>query len=121
MAGAGSGCEFLRRCPMYRFASRLSACLVVAAALWVTPVASAAQDLETRIDRYLDGEVRTRGIPGLSVAVVRDGRVIYAGAHGVGRLGETEKLTPRHVFHFASVSKPFVATAIMQLVEKDKL
>jgi CubicO group peptidase (beta-lactamase class C family) len=52
---------------------------------------------------------------------VRDGKVIYAGAHGVRRLGANERLTPQHVFHFASVSKPFVATAIMQLVESGKL
>ncbi len=106
---------------MYRFATRLYTGLVVAAAIWVTPLAVDAQDFKTRIERYLAGEVETRGIPGLSVAVVRDGRVIYSGAHGVGKLGETEKLTPRDVFHFASVSKPFVATAIMQLVEEDKL
>ncbi len=80
-----------------------------------------AQDLRARIDSYLMEQVRTSGIPGLTAAVVRDGNVIYAGAHGVRKLGEDEELTPRHVFHFASVSKPFVATAIVQLAEEGKL
>jgi CubicO group peptidase (beta-lactamase class C family) len=96
-------------------------CLLVIALLHITPAGVAAQDIAARIDRYLAGEVEKRGIPGLTAAVVRDGKVIYAGAYGVPKRGERERLTPRHVFHFASVSKPFVATAIMQLAERGKL
>jgi CubicO group peptidase (beta-lactamase class C family) len=36
-------------------------------------------------------------------------------------VGADEHLAPGHVFHFASVSKPFVATAIMQLVERQDM
>ena len=86
-----------------------------------TAACASDQDLSTRIDDYLLEQVRTSGIPGLTAAVVHDGDVVYAGAHGVRRLGEDEELTPQHVFHFASVSKPFVATAIAQLVEQGKL
>ena len=82
---------------------------------------TSAQDLRARIDSYLVEQVRTSRIHGLSAAVVRDGAVIYAGAHGVRELGEDKELSPQHVFHFASVSKPFVATAIVQLFEKGKL
>ena len=82
---------------------------------------TSAQDLRARIDSYLVEQVRTSRIPGLSAAVVRDGAVIYAGAHGVRELGEDKELSPQHVFHFESVSKPFVATAIVQLFEKGKL
>jgi CubicO group peptidase (beta-lactamase class C family) len=96
-------------------------CLLVVTLVHVTPAGAAAQDLAARIDRYLGSEVNKRGIPGLTAAVVRDGKVIYMGAHGVPKLGAPERLTPRHVFHFASVSKPFVATAIMQLVERGRL
>ena len=42
-------------------------------------------------------------------------------AYGVRKLGKGEKLTPNHIFHFASVSKHFVATAVVQLAEKGKL
>lgn len=80
-----------------------------------------AQDLPAQIASYLAREVAQRGIPGLTAAVVRNGSVIYAGAHGVPKLGDAATLTPQHVFHFASVSKPFVATAVMQLVEQGKL
>ena len=95
-------------------------CLVVLSVV-ITAAAGSAQDLPTRIDSYLAEQVRTSGIPGLASAVVRNGDMIYSGAHGVRKLGEDEELTPQHVFHFASVSKPFVATAIVQLVEQGKL
>ncbi len=101
---------------------RLSAgCLLVVLLLQIAPAGTTAQDLAARIERYLATEVEKRGIPGLTAALVRDGKVIYAGAHGVPKRNENQRLTPRHVFHFASVSKPFVATAIMQLVERGKL
>lgn len=80
-----------------------------------------AQDLLRRIDDYLSAEVDARGIPGLTAAIVRNGEVIYSGALGAPRLGGREALTPEHVFHFASVSKPFVATAIVQLVEEERI
>ena len=73
------------------------------------------------IDNYLAGRIKSTGIPGLALAVVRDGDVVYSRAFGVSRLENGEKLTPNHIFHFASVSKPFVATAIVQLVEDGKL
>jgi CubicO group peptidase (beta-lactamase class C family) len=77
--------------------------------------------LQGQLDVYLDKQVSKNGIPGLSVSVVRDGKVIYAGARGVRKLGEREQLTPRHVFHLASISKTFAATAVMQLVEQGTL
>lgn len=77
-----------------------------------------AQDLNQAIDKYLSEQVRFHSIPGLTAAVVINGELLYTGAFGVRQIGKDEKLTSEHVFHFASVSKPFVATAIMQLVEQ---
>jgi CubicO group peptidase (beta-lactamase class C family) len=96
----------------------LAACERPAAA---PPPAGQGSDLKARLDTYLAEQVRSRGIPGVTVAIVRGGKVIYDGAAGVRSLATAEKLTSRHVFHFASVSKPFAATAIMQLVERGKL
>jgi CubicO group peptidase (beta-lactamase class C family) len=79
------------------------------------------QSIDAEIDNYLSEQVKTAGIPGLAVAVVRDGDVVFSRAYGVCKLGTDEKLTPNHIFHFASVSKPFVATAIVQLAERGKL
>lgn len=90
-------------------------------AIWFLVQPAGAQDVGSRIDEYLSAEVRASGSPGLTAAVVWNGEVIYEGAFGVRRLGGGEALTTDHVFHFASVSKPFVATAIVQLMEQGKL
>jgi CubicO group peptidase (beta-lactamase class C family) len=94
---------------------------LLALASLVAAGAASGQDLPERLDGYLATRVHGPGMPGLAVAVVRDESVVYMKAFGVRRLGSDEPLTPEHTFHFASVSKPFVATAIMQLVEDGKL
>lgn len=105
--------------PMIRKSAYLTVLLLLV--IRVAVAGASPQDLVRNIDDYLAGQVRTRGIPGLALAVVRNGEVLYQGAFGVSRLGDDEPLTLDHVFHFASVSKPFTATAIMQLVEQGKM
>jgi len=51
---------------------------------------------------------------GLAVAVVREGEVVSRG-FGVRDLGTGAPVTPETMFHLASVSKPFVATAVVSL------
>jgi len=53
-------------------------------------------------------------VAGLAVAVVRDEEVVARG-FGVRDLGTGAPVTPETMFHLASVSKPFVATAIVSL------
>ncbi|HSX18279.1 MAG TPA: serine hydrolase [Candidatus Saccharimonadales bacterium] len=60
-------------------------------------------------------------IPGLVVAVARDGKIIFLEAHGYADLEKKQKMTPDHLFRIASHSKTFTATAIMQLQEQEKL
>ena len=74
-----------------------------------------------RLDSFLAAAVEAYDIPGLTVAVVRQGEIVYEEAFGVENLDTGEPLSPQHLFHFASVSKPFVATAVMQLVEQGKI
>ncbi len=58
---------------------------------------------------------------GLSVAVVKDGKIIYTGAFGYKNTGSNEPLSEDNLFRIASISKSFTATSIMQLVSKGKL
>jgi CubicO group peptidase (beta-lactamase class C family) len=60
--------------------------------------------------------------PGLVLAVVHHGRVVYAKGFGTATLGRTDRpVTPETLFHMASITKPFVATCIMQLWEQGKI
>ena len=60
-------------------------------------------------------------VPGVAVGVTQSGSLAYAGAFGVTNVETGEPLQPEHVFHMASVSKPFVATGVMQLVERGEM
>ena len=59
--------------------------------------------------------------PGMAVGVIKDGKVFYKGTYGVQSLDSQDPVTSKSIFHMASVSKPFVATCIVQLVEQGKI
>lgn len=61
------------------------------------------------------------GAVGVSVAVVKDNKIVYSGSFGYKDKQHSIELRKNDLFRIASISKTFVATAIMQLVEKKKL
>lgn len=72
-------------------------------------------------DREIEGFMKLRGVPGGSVAVVKDRRLVYARGYG---WAEKEKRIPvgaDSLFRIASVSKPVTAVAVMRLVEEGRL
>ncbi len=60
-------------------------------------------------------------VVGLSVAVVKEGKIIYSNALGSKNVQKGTSLSTDDVFRIASISKSFCATSIMQLVEAKKL
>ena len=60
------------------------------------------------------------GVAGLAIGVVQ-GEQVYARGFGVRNIETQEPVTERSLFHLASISKTFVATAVMQLAEQGKL
>lgn len=60
-------------------------------------------------------------VAGLSVAVVKDGKITYSNAFGLKNIERNMPLATDDIFRIASISKSFCATAIMQLVEAKKL
>ena len=72
-----------------------------------------------RLQPLLEQFVEWQEIPGLAIGVIENNQLVYAHAFGLKHLGrQGDPLTPRSIFHMASVTKPFVATSIMQLVER---
>jgi len=76
---------------------------------------------EKRIVKFAQTCMDAYQIPGLAIAVVENNEMIFAKAFGVKNLDTQEPVTIHSIFHMASVSKPFAATAVMQLVEKGKM
>lgn len=60
-------------------------------------------------------------VVGLSVAVVKDNKIIYTNSFGSINLETGAPLTNKNIFRIASISKSFSATSIMQLIEAGKL
>src|SRR5262249_41954251 len=60
-------------------------------------------------------------VPGAALAVARDGKIVYARGFGYADKDKEEPVAPPALFRIASISKPFTAVAILQLVERGKL
>ena len=60
-------------------------------------------------------------VPGMAVAVVKDGQVVLAKGYGVRKLGEKAAVDARTLFGIASNTKVFTATALGLLVEEGKI
>jgi CubicO group peptidase (beta-lactamase class C family) len=60
-------------------------------------------------------------VPGMSVAVAKNGELLYAEGFGYSNRDTRERTTTHHLFRIGSISKPFTAVAIMRLVEERKM
>lgn len=79
------------------------------------------QGFENKMDSLLNRYAECDYYAGFSVGILKNNKVIYKKGFGVKDLQTNESVTDSSLFHMASVSKPFVATAIMQLVEQGKI
>ena len=72
-------------------------------------------------DAYVEQVMKTFDVPGIAVAIVKDGKVVLARGYGVRRLGQPERVDASTRFGIASNTKLFTATALALLVEEGKL
>ncbi|MEO6236792.1 MAG: serine hydrolase domain-containing protein [Vicinamibacterales bacterium] len=73
------------------------------------------------IDDYVKSQMTARRLPGLSLAVVRHGRIVKAGGYGVASLELRTAATAGTVYEIGSISKQFAADAVLLLAEDHKL
>lgn len=73
------------------------------------------------LDRYVTATMPQWGVPGAAVAVVKDGKVVYARGFGVRKLGDTARVTPETMFAIGSITKSFTAAALGLLVDERKI
>ncbi len=110
-----------------------AAWLVMAALVWVgatqhgvaqqTSAAKAGlpPDVAAAVDRAVQTEMQRQELIGVAVGVLREGTVTYTQGYGLADAERRIPVTTRTVFNWASNSKPVVAVAAMQLVEKGLL
>ena len=83
------------------------------------PVISMAQ--ENKAEAAIEQIMKENPVMGLSVAVVKNNKFIYTHSFGLKDAETNAPLTNDNIFRIASISKSFSATAVMQLVESNKL
>ncbi|MDP4185177.1 MAG: serine hydrolase domain-containing protein [Bacteroidota bacterium] len=74
-----------------------------------------------QIDNTIDRFMKMWLVKGMSVAIVKNEKLVFAKGYGFADEENKIKVTPSHVFRIASVSKLITATAIMKLCESGKL
>ena len=89
------------------------------AAIWKAE-GIAGSDLAS-IDAKVKAYMTKHAIPGLSMAITKDERLVFAKGYGDADPSTGEKVNPKHRFRVASVSKPITAVDVMDLVEAGKL
>ncbi len=73
------------------------------------------------IDQYIEQAMSRWNLPGLSLAIIRNGEVVFLKGYGVKELGKPDKVDENTIFAVASNTKAFTGTAIAMLESEGKL
>lgn len=119
----------MNRVPLSRpLAARRRLALVVAALWLVTPATRTAAQEPGDVGRtraWLDANIpqlmREARLPGFSIAIVRDGTTVYAEGFGARDPKKNLPATADTLYGIGSLTKSFVAIAILQLADRGKL
>lgn len=87
----------------------------------VNAQADLSPELRSRIDKLATDALATSGVPSASVAVVKDGKIVYSNAYGSARLEPKTPATTAMRYSIGSISKQFTAAALLLLQEQGKL
>lgn len=115
----------MRRCT----ALTLVGCAVVLASITILPVRVLGAVVQTasthsavaQFDNYAEQSRRAWAIPGMAVALVKDGKIVEVRGFGVRELGRGEPVDGNTVFAIASITKSFTAAVLAILVDRHRL
>ena len=97
--------------------SRRLSWLAIVALLLVRAVPARADN----VDEFIKAQMQRFKVPGLSLAVIKDGAVVKVQGYGLANVEQGTPVTPETVFKIGSVSKQFIATGIMLLAQNGRL
>jgi CubicO group peptidase (beta-lactamase class C family) len=87
------------------------------AALAALAVSASADQL----DDYIKSEMTRQNVPGMTIAVVKDGKIIRTGAYGKADLELDVPMNEDNIFEIGSITKQFTAALVLQMMEEGKL
>ena len=105
---------------------RLVFALTIVAFLIGAPLQARAQSetrssIDAELDVWVQRQMELRSIPGLQVAVVKNGRIVYSRAYGLANLQTPVPVTEDTVFSINSATKSFTGVEVMRLVERGQV
>jgi CubicO group peptidase (beta-lactamase class C family) len=89
--------------------------------LLFTTFFASAQLSEKQIDEVAERTLKAFKVPGIAVAIVKDGQIIHAKGYGVKSIDTQQKVDANTLFGIASNSKAFTSAALAMLVDEKKL
>lgn len=94
----------------------------LAALFCLAVIPCAGQDVTTlKVDEYVKGELLRQRVPGIALAVIKDGQIVLARGYGLANVEHQVPVKPETIFQSGSVGKQFTAMAVMMLVEAGKI
>jgi len=87
----------------------------------LTTQAQLSQETKDAIDKLANDTLTRTGVPSASIAVVKDGQIVYTKAYGDARLEPKTAATSEMRYSIGSISKQFTAAGILLLQEQGKL
>jgi CubicO group peptidase (beta-lactamase class C family) len=90
--------------------------------IFVFSLVSNSQEVDfQKLDNYFEQTVKDWGVPGMSVGIVKDGKIVFSKGYGVLEVGKPEKPDGNTLYAIASNSKAFTSAIIAMLVQEGKL
>jgi len=107
--------------PAAGFMQKISQAFNLGLILASGPALAVAASSAPPLDGYVEAVMKQWAVPGLAVAVVKDGELIFAKGYGVRQAGRSEPVDANTIFEIGSMTKSFTTAAAAILVDEGKL
>ena len=87
----------------------------------IISVSLSAQIKDRKLDKVIQNSLKTFDVPGISVGIIKDGKIVYAEGHGVRSLNNNQPMTKETLVGIASNSKGFTCFSLAILVDEGKI
>ena len=99
----------------------LTTFVVSVSAQQIVPTSSADRAAAARVDRVIQQQMSENKIPGVSLAVLRNGKIILLKSYGLANVEHQVPVTPATIFQSGSIGKQFTAAAVMILAQEKRI
>lgn len=90
-------------------------------AFFLTSFSINAQITEPQLDELVNSTLKTFNVPGIAVAIIKDGKIVVSKGYGIANIKTQKKVDGNTLFGIASNSKAFTTAALAMLVDEKKI